>query len=78
MKKIHEGLIFDYDEKADVLYITDPELNERPTGEMTDEGVIVRWNNKKKICGLTVLDFMKRVKGGEKIQTHLHVAFQPA
>lgn len=73
-----DGLVFDYDDEADVLYITDPVLNTDPIADMNDKGVIIRRNGKKKICGITILDFMKRIKGGERIQTHLHADFQLA
>jgi uncharacterized protein YuzE len=77
---VKHGLIFDYDDEADVLYITDPTLNVEPIGEMNDEGIIVRRNpDNGKICGITILDFMKRTKENKNgILTNLSATFQVA
>lgn len=78
-KFVKDGLIFDYDEEADTLYISDPSLNVNPQGEMTDDGIIVRRNPKTdEICGITILDFLKRTKKGHGIPTHLSAHWQAA
>ncbi len=74
-----DGLIIDYDKEADVLYITDPQTNINPVAEMVEEGLLIRRDESKGICGITILNFMQRVKehsGG--IQTKLHAKFQTA
>ena len=76
---VKDGLIFDYDHEADVLYISNPSSNIEPIGEMNDEGIIVRRNPKtNEICGITILDFMKRTKKGHGIPTHLSAHWQAA
>ena len=76
---VKDGLVFDYDEAADVLYISNPTSNINPVGEMNDEGIIVRKNPETgEICGITILDFTKRTKKGHGIPTHLHAQWQAA
>lgn len=79
-KFVKHGLVFEYDEEADVLYISDPDLNIDPIGDMNDEGIIIRKNPKSgKICGITILDFMKRTKENKTgIPTGVAATFQPA
>lgn len=54
---------FDFDEEADVLYIS----FERPQGatdsELTDDGVLMRYRGDR-LVGVTILDARKRIASG--------------
>lgn len=50
----------DYDEEADVLYISFHRPQKATDSEMTDEGILLRYRDKE-LVGVTVLDASTRV-----------------
>lgn len=56
-----EKMEVDYDEEADVLYISFSPGTPADDSELTDNDIIIRYKNKK-IIGLTVLHFSERRK----------------
>ncbi len=71
------GLDFAYDDDADVLYITDPTIESKEMiGNLDDDGVIVNHDPmSNKIAGITILDFMKRMKTGS-LSTRIKAVLQ--
>jgi uncharacterized protein YuzE len=51
--------IIDYDQEADVLYISFERPQKATDSEMLDNGVLLRYRNKK-LIGITILDASKR------------------
>ena len=49
----------DYDEKADILYLHFKKPNHADNSEMTDDDIIIRYENNE-IIGLSVLNASKR------------------
>ena len=49
----------DYDNSADVLYISFERPQNATNSKMLDNGILLRYNNKK-LVGLTILDASKR------------------
>ena len=63
MKK--EKITIDYDKEADVLYLSFGEPTESITEELNNIGI--RINEKtKQITGITVINFLKEIKKGNK------------
>ncbi len=56
----HERIWTSYDKKGDVLYINFKKPSHADDSEMTEDDVIIRYENKK-IVGITVLNASKRV-----------------
>lgn len=56
-----EAVDVEYDEKADVLYISFNSDTIADDSELTDNDVVIRYKNAK-IIGLTVLHFSERYK----------------
>lgn len=56
-----EAVNIEYDEKADVLYISFSPDTIADDSELTENDVIIRYKNRK-IIGLTVLHFSERRK----------------
>ena len=56
-----EAVNVEYDEKADVLYISFSPDTLADDSELTDNDVVIRYKNGK-IIGLTVLHFSERYK----------------
>ena len=54
-------LDIDYDEKADVLYISFGKPKAADDGILLDNDVILRYK-KKELIGITVIDFKERIK----------------
>ena len=52
----------DYDEEADVLYISFKHPQKATDSEMTDEGILYRYRNQE-LVGLTILDVSSRTEG---------------
>lgn len=50
----------DYDEEADVLYISFKRPQKATNSEMTDEGILYRYRDKE-LVGLTILDVSSRI-----------------
>ena len=57
-----EQVQMEYDEDADVLYISFGEPQPADDADVTDEGVVIRTRGSK-IVGLTVLNAAKRLEG---------------
>ncbi len=57
-----EDVQMEYDEEADVLYISFGHPEPADDADVTDEGVVIRTKGDK-IVGLTVLNAAKRIKG---------------
>ncbi len=55
MKLPEKKLWIDYDDKADVLYISFKRPQNAADSEMLDNGILVRYKGKQ-IVGITVLD----------------------
>ncbi len=53
----------DYDQEADVLYISFQRPQQATNTEMTDDGLLLRYRQKK-LVGITVLDASKRSSDG--------------
>ena len=51
--------LVDYDNSADVLYISFERPQNATNSKMLDNGILLRYNNKK-LVGLTILDASKR------------------
>ena len=60
-----EAVDVEYDEKADVLYISFNSDTIADDSELTNNDVVIRYKNAK-IIGLTVLHFSERYKQKEK------------
>ena len=56
-----EAVDVEYDEKADVLYISFSPDSQADDSELTENDVVIRYKNGK-IIGLTVLHFSERHK----------------
>jgi len=56
-----EAVDVEYNEKADVLYISFGQDSQAEDSELTDNDVVIRYRNGK-IIGLTVLHFSERRK----------------
>jgi len=52
----------DYDEEADVLYISFRHPQEATDSEMTDEGILLRYRGDE-LVGMTILDVAARREG---------------
>jgi uncharacterized protein YuzE len=59
MKLPEKKLWIDYDEKADVLYISFKRPQNATDSEMLDNGILVRYKGEQ-IVGITVLEASKR------------------
>jgi uncharacterized protein YuzE len=57
----HKTVWSSYDSEADVLYLHFKKPNHADSSEMTEDEIIVRYEDKE-IIGLTVLNVSKRVK----------------
>jgi uncharacterized protein YuzE len=55
-----EQLDWDYDEEADVLYLSIGKLR-KATGIDIGQGVVVRYDEKKEVVGLTILGMLERL-----------------
>jgi uncharacterized protein YuzE len=51
---------FDYDQESDVLYAY---VNKSRKASCTEEcsGIVLRFDIKRKLCGFTIVDFVKRM-----------------
>jgi uncharacterized protein YuzE len=52
----------DYDQEADVLYISFRRPQHATDTEMTDEGILLRYHGKR-LVGITILDASARAEG---------------
>jgi uncharacterized protein YuzE len=57
----HKTVWSSYDSEADVLYLHFKKPNHADNSEMTDDEIIIRYDNKE-IIGLTVLNASKKIK----------------
>ena len=61
----HKKVWIDYDEEADVLYVSFKKPSHADDSELTDDDVIIRYE-KGQVVGMTFLNAAKRQ--GEKVQ----------
>ena len=61
----HKTVWSSYDSEADVLYLHFKKPNHADNSEMTEDEIIVRYEDKE-IIGLTVLNVSKRIKSNAR------------
>jgi len=59
LKFPYKKMWIDYDEKADVLYISFKRPQKATDTEMTKDGILIRYKNEE-IVGITILEASKR------------------
>ncbi len=57
----YKKMFIDYDESADVLYISFKRPQSATDTEMTDDGILIRYKDDE-IVGITILEASKRIK----------------
>ena len=53
---------FDFDEEADVLYVSFERPQEATDSDMTEDGIVMRYRGDR-LVGITILNARKRAKG---------------